>query len=153
MITWLLLLLLMLLFLLLLFLLLLHDLLCTQWDHLDCDGQSGHCTGHARGPHFVCLHVLLHIRLLGKGPAAYDALERLLPCVTVETSKILNVKHILLSWVDSMHMDIAFLFWLNGTFGLLSSPSDMLLEIKVFGEDFVTEIALQLLGLSFHLFC
>ena len=89
----------------------------------------------------MCLHVLLHIRLLGKGPATYDALERLLPCMTVETSKM------------STHMDIAFLFGLNGTFGLLSSPSDMLLEIKVFGEDFVTEIALQLLGLSFHLFC
>lgn len=40
----------------------------------------------------VCLHVFLHIGLLGKGSSADDALERFLSCVTVgrngETSEL-----------------------------------------------------------------
>lgn len=34
-----------------------------------------------------------------------------------------------------------------------NSPSNVLLKIKVFGEDFVTEITLQLWTFSFQLLC
>lgn len=37
---------------------------------------------HSSWPHLVRLHVLLHVGLLGESSAAYDALERLLACVT-----------------------------------------------------------------------
>lgn len=55
---------------------------CVHRHHLHRDGQPGHGAVDAGRPHLVRLHVLLHIRLLGKSTAAHDALEGLLTCVT-----------------------------------------------------------------------
>lgn len=49
---------------------------------LHSDGVSGDGAAQPWRPHFMGLHVLLHVGLLGKGSATHDALEGLLPCVT-----------------------------------------------------------------------
>ena len=53
-----------------------------QGHDLHCDGVAGDSAPEPWRPHFMGLHVLLHIGLLGKGSATHDALEGLLACVT-----------------------------------------------------------------------
>ena len=53
-----------------------------QGHDLHCDGVAGDSAPQPWRPHFMGLHVLLHIGLLGKGSATYNALEGLLACVT-----------------------------------------------------------------------
>lgn len=60
---------------------------CVLLDRLHRDGESGHCAVHSGWPHLVCLHVLLHVGLLGEGSATYDALERLLARMTTNKKK------------------------------------------------------------------
>lgn len=62
-------------------LLILH-LVGVQGHDLHSDGVAGDGASQSRRPHFMGLHVFLHIGLLGEGSATHNTLEGLLTCVT-----------------------------------------------------------------------
>lgn len=79
------------------------------------------------------LHVFLHVGLLGKCTATDNALKGFLSGVTVQKKNTsITQSSILVNVNEQIHL-----------------PSNVLLKVKVFGEDFVTEITLQLRTLSF----
>lgn len=56
--------------------------------------------------------------------------------------------------IESLSFGLKSIFrWVQSTMLASNSPSNVLLKIKVFGEDFVTEITLQLWTFSFQLLC
>lgn len=62
-------------------LLILH-LVGVQGHDLHRDGVAGDGASQSWRPHFMGLHVFLHIGLLGEGSATHNTLEGLLTCVT-----------------------------------------------------------------------
>lgn len=91
--------------------------------------------------YLVCLHVFLHVGLLGKGSATDDALKRFLSCVTGGKKKKVTS--------DNFSCGLNRIIFFMAS----DSPSNMLLKVKVLGEDFVTVITLKLWTFSFQLLC
>lgn len=115
----------------------------------DTDGYRCHRVVHPRRPHLVRLHVLLHVGFLGESSAADDTLEGFLTRVTVRRhTHTRNIKTQqtgpgsgFKSWCDDTTAEQMFL------------PPDVLLQVKIFTENFITEVTLQFLSFRFHLPC
>lgn len=83
------------------------------------------------------LHVLFHVGLLCEGPAADDALERLLSGVTAQRPELSH------DWTTRVSPPPA----------AADSPPDVLLQVKVFGKGLDAVVALQFGPFTFQLLC
>lgn len=97
----------------------------------------------------VRLHVFLYVGLLGEGSAADDALKRFLSCVTGNHGFRLGRKAWTVSQLSGTRTGVSQILAVRP----VNSPPDVLLKVKVFREDFVTVITLQLRTFPFQLLC